>query len=387
MAYQGMTSMWNWLYRHIQPRQRRWLAAGVVAAAAVAVAGFYLNGRDSGAQSAFRLARVERGPIAAAVSASGSLNAVVTVQVGSQLSGLIKDVYADFNSEVKKDQVIAIIDPQTFQAKVNQAAAELDVARAQVLTQISSVERWRADVRNARANVAAGKAQVAKSQAARDESERDFSRKSGLVQRGFVSSADIDKSKAAFDTAAAQLAASQAEERARDAAVGATEAQLRMAEAQVVNAEATVKQREAALQQAQIDLERTVIRAPLDGVIVLRNIDVGQTVAASLQAPTLFTIAQDLRVMEVHTTVDQADIGRVRVGQSASFTVDSYPGRSFAGEVAQIRIAPQTLQNVVTYVVVISAPNPDMRLLPGMTANVRIETAQRADVLKVPNAA
>ena len=366
---------------------RRWLGAAAAAIIVLFAGGFYWGGRDDGAQAGYRFARVEKGPLVAAVYASGSLNAVVTVQVGSQLSGLIKELYVDFNAEVKKDQVIAILDPQTYEAKVNQAQAELEVARAAVLTQQASVERWRADVRSMRANFAAAQAQTAKSRALKDEAERDFTRKSGLIQRGFISSADIDKARSAFESAQAQLTASQAQERAQDATIGSAEAQLRMAEAQVINAQATVKQRAAALQQAQIDLDRTIIRAPLDGVIVLRNIDVGQTVAASLQAPTLFTIAQDLRVMEVHTTVDQADIGRIRVGQGATFTVDSYPGRTFQGDVAQIRIAPQTVQNVVTYVVVISAPNADGRLLPGMTANVRVETAQRADVLKVPNAA
>jgi HlyD family secretion protein len=375
------------MWQKIRHLDRRRLGAGAAVAVALVVGGFYLIGRDDAAQAAYRFARVEKGPLIAAVSASGTLNAVVTVQVGSQLSGLIKEIYADFNAEVKKDQVIAILDPQSFEAKVSQAQAELDVARATVLTQQASVERWRADVRNVRANFAAAQAQTVKSGALKDEAERDFARKTGLVQRGFISSADLDKSKSAFDSAAAQLNATVAQERAQEAQIGSTEAQQRMAEAQVVNAVATVKQRAAALEQAQIDLERTIIRAPLDGVIVLRNVDVGQTVAASLQAPTLFTIAQDLRIMEVHTTVDQADIGRIRVGQGATFTVDSYAGRTFTGEVAQIRIAPQTVQNVVTYVVVISAPNPDGRLLPGMTANVRIETAQRADVIKVPNAA
>jgi len=376
--------MWQSLLNRVP---RRWLVAGGAIGAAIVAGGFYMNGRDTGAHSAYRLARIERGPIAAAVSASGTVNAVVTVQVGSQLSGQIQAIYADFNSEVKKDQPVAVLDPQTFQARVNQAQAELEVAKASVLTQEASVERWRAEVRNAHAAMTVAKAQTAKSKAAKDETERDFTRKNALVQRGFISSSDIDKARSAADSAAAQLNASVAQERAQEASIGSSEAQLRMAEAGVANAMAAVKQKEAALQQSQIDLDRTIIRAPLDGVVVLRNVDVGQTVAASLQAPTLFTIAQDLRVMEVYTTVDQADIGRIRVGQNSSFTVDSYPGRTFSGQVSQIRIAPQTVQNVVTYIVVISGANPDQRLLPGMTANVRIETAERADVLKVPNSA
>jgi len=288
---------------------------------------------------------------------------------------------------VKKDQVIARIDPDTFEAKVNQTKAQVDAARASVLNQQAAVEKTRADLENARAALAAAHAQTAKSQVTVVDSNRTLGRNRDLRQRGLIAQADEDTAQATYDSAVAQLEASRAQERAQGSAVTAAEAQLRVAEAMLKNAVAQVAQNEAAQRQAQVDLDHTFIRAPVDGVVVGRTVDVGQTVAASLQAPTLFTIAQDLRNMQVDTNVDEADVGRVKVGQATTFTVDSFPGRTFAGEVVQIRKAPLVVQNVVTYDVVVSAKNPEQRLLPGMTANVRIVIDQKDGVLQVPNAA
>ena len=209
----------------------------------------------------------------------------------------------------------------------------------------------------------------------------------GLRERALIAQADVDAAQVAFDSAVAQHQASVAQEQAQASAVESATAQLEVAEAQLENARAQVGQSEAALRQAQVNLDHTIIRAPVDGVVVSRNVDVGQTVAASLQAPTLFQIAQDLTKMQVDTNVDEADVGRVRVGQAVTFTVDSFPGQTFAGDVVQVRKAPQVVQNVVTYDVVVSAPNPELTLLPGMTANVRIVTDRRENALKVPNAA
>ncbi len=332
------------------------LAAAVAAGAAF---GIYRYASNKGEEPAYRLAKVEKGPITAAVAATGTLNPVKSVLVGSQVSGQIKELYVDFNSVVKKDQVIARIDPESFELRVRQAMADLEATRATVLTQMAAVGAQRAEVSRSEVNLA--------------DVKRDYERKQMLVEKGFVSAADRDKSLAVFNGAQEQVKTARA--------------QLAVAEAQAKNAEAVVKQRESQLAQTRVDLDRTIIRAPVDGVVIKRSVDAGQTVAASLQAPELFQIAQNLREMQVEASIDEADIGRVKVDQNATFSVDSFPGRTFRGKVMQVRKAALVVQNVVTYIVVISAANPDLQLLPGMTANVRITTDQRDSVLKLPNAA
>jgi HlyD family secretion protein len=347
----------------------------------------YLATQSGGSAPKYRFGRVERGPLTAAVSASGNLAAVITVQVGSQVSGQVKALHVDFNSVVKKDQVIARIDPEIFDAKVNQASAEVEGAKATVMNQQANVERARADVENARAALVEAKAQTAKAQVAMVDMRRDFDRKTELARKELIAKSELDSAQAAHDSASAQLDSTRAKERSLAAGIGAAEAQLRVAQAQLQSAAAQVRQKEAALQQARVDLDHTTIRAPVDGVVVSRQVDVGQTVAASLQAPTLFTIAQDLTKMQVETSVDEADIGRIRLDDAATFTVDAFPGETFKGRVTQIRKAALVVQNVVTYTVVIGVENPGGRLLPGMTANVKLVVAEKPDVLKVPNAA
>jgi HlyD family secretion protein len=347
----------------------------------------YLYTQSRGSAPKYRVARLERGPLTAAVSSTGNLNAVITVLVGSQVSGQIKELTVDFNSPVRKNQVIAQIDPETFKAKVDQARAELEAAQASVLNQQAQVEKARADVENARGTHAEARAQTARSTAALIESRRDYGRKIELFNKDLIAKSDRDTAQATLDQAVAQLDASRAKEAGAAASINAAVAQLRVTEAMLQSARATVKQKQAALDQAKLDLDHSTIRSPVDGVVVSRAVDVGQTVAASLQAPTLFTIAQDLTKMQVDTSVDEADIGRVREHGQATFTVDAFPGQTFLGTVVQIRKAPQVVQNVVTYTVVVNVDNPGGRLLPGMTANVRIVTAERENVLKVPNAA
>ena len=333
------------------------LAVAVLAAAA---GGWYwYDSRSGDGEVRYRTAKVERGTIAAVVVASGTLNATTTVQVGSQISGQVKDIYADFNTTVKKDQVIARIDPSTFELRVNQARADLDSAQSAVAV--------------ARSNQAAAQAQLGQVKVNLADAQRDFERKKALVDKNYISGAELDKAKTLLDSTREQLKA--------------VEAQLQVSLAQIQSAQAAVKQRESLLKQAQVDLDRTVIRAPVDGTVILRNVDAGQTVAASLQAPVLFTIAQDLRDMQVEAAIDEADVGRLKVGMPATFAVDAFPRRNFQGDIKQIRKSPQNVQNVVSYTVVISAANPDLALLPGMTANVRISVENRADALKVPNAA
>lgn len=335
----------------------------------------------------FRFAQVERGALVSTASSTGTVTAVITVQVGSQVSGQIKELLADYNSEVRKSQVIARIDPENFEARVRQADAELAVARANVAIQRAAVEGARAELENARAALAAAEAQTEKYHIVLANAKRDLDRKRVLHEKSIISESQFEESEAAYDQAQAQLNTAQAQQQAQTSFVGSREAQLKMALAQVEHALAQVKQREAALHTSKVDLEHTVIRSPLDGVVINRSVDIGQTVAASLQAPTLFTIAQDLREMQVDTNVDEADIGRIQVGQAVTFTVDAFPEKEFIGTVEQIRKAPETIQNVVTYTVVVSARNLDQRLLPGMTANVQIVIDERQDVLKVPNAA
>jgi HlyD family secretion protein len=293
----------------------------------------------------FKTGKVERGPLTAVVSATGTLNPVVSVQVGSQVSGQIKEILVDFNSPVKLNQLIARIDPETFQYRLRQAEADVEAARAALGVQ-------QAEVMRAKANLS--------------EFERDFDRKKLLVEKNFISAAEREKAQSVLD---------------------AGRAALLVAQSQAKNSEAQVRQREAQQAQARIDLERTAIKAPVDGIVVKRSIEPGQTVAASLQSPELFVIARNLTDMQVETSIDEADVGRIRVGQKASFTVDAFAGRSFSGEVRQVRKAATVISNVVTYTVVVSAANPDLTLLPGMTANVRIVTAQKESALKVPNAA
>src|SRR6266498_3286183 len=367
-------------------RRRVWIVAlMLVLAAAASGAWFYAQSR--GSTPKFRTAKVERGPLTASVSATGTLNAVVTVQVGSQVSGQIKELFADFNSQVKRNQLVARIDPEKFLAAVAQARAQVEIVKANVLNQRALVEKTRADLSNAHAALAVAKAQTAKAQVTVVDSRRTLARNQDLKRKGFIAQADEDTAQAAYDSAVAQAEATKAQEEAQASQIRSAEAQLRVTEAQLQSAIASVVQQEAALRQAQVDLDHTEIRAPVDGVVVSRTVDVGQTVAASLQAPTLFTIAQDLMQMQVETNVDEADVGRIREGLRATFTVDSFANQNFSGEVMQVRKAPQVLQNVVTYNVVISARNPELKLLPGMTANVRLVVAQKDGVLKVPNAA
>ena len=350
-------------------------------------AGGYFLSQSRGSQGRYRLVRVERGPLIAAVSATGNLNAVITVQVGSQVSGQIKELLADFNSVVKRGQVIARIDPDVFEAKVNQARADVESARATVLNQQAQVERARADVENARAALAEAHALTAKAEVTLLDAKRDFERKSELFRKDLIAKSDLDTSQANHDSARAQLQSSRAKEGSLEAGIKSAEAQLRVAGAMLQSSQAQVKQKDAALQQALFDLDHTTIRAPVDGVVVSRAVDVGQTVAASLQAPTLFTIAQDLTKMQVETSVDEADIGRIKLDDGVTFTVDAFPGETFNGRVVQIRKAAQVVQNVVTYTVVVAVDNPGGRLLPGMTANVKVVVAEKPSVLKVVNAA
>ncbi len=291
----------------------------------------FLVAKGNGKGAEYKTAPVTKGDIKASVSASGTVNPVTTVLVGTQVSGTIKRIYVDFNSPVKKGQAIADIDPAAFQAQLDQA----------------------------RANVLAARANVAKAQATLSDSKRTLERNRQLFERDLIARGDLDTAETTFNSNEAALQASKAQ----------------------------VAQQEAAMRLAETNLRYTHIVSPVDGIVVSRAVDVGQTVAASFQTPTLFTIAEDLTKMQINTSVDEADIGKIRPNQAVDFMVDAYPEAMFKGRVDQVRIAPITVQNVVTYDVIIKVDNTDLRLKPGMTANVSIVTTERDGVLRVPNGA
>ena len=293
------------------------------------IAGYFLYKRTP--EVSYKTAKIERSTIISSVAATGNLSAVTTVQVGTQVSGTIQKLYVDYNSRVKKGQAIAEIDPSLFNA---------------------SVEQSRGNFLSAEANLQKAKVTLA-------DAERTYNRSRKLLTDGIISQGDADVSETTWQSAKAGLKA----------------------------AEGSLAQTRGSLMQAKTNLRYSIIRSPVDGVIISRSIDVGQTVAASFQTPTLFTIAQDLTKMQIEVSVDEADISRIKLDQSASFTVDSYPEQSFKGKVVQIRNAPIITQNVVTYVTVVNVDNTDLKLKPGMTANVSIEVARKDDVLKLPPAA
>jgi HlyD family secretion protein len=326
----------------VKSAKKIWIVVAIVVVALGAVAARFLTGRET---TQYFSEKVTRGDIRDVVEATGTINAVITVQVGSQVSGTIDKLYADFNSHVKKDQIIARIDPSLFEGALLQAKADLETARA---------------------NSAAAKANLEKAKAAEAQARADFERTKPLAAQGVVSQQALDVSKANEDAATAAISAAQAD---------------------LGQADAQVNQKTAAVTVAQTNLDHTIIRAPIDGVVVSRNVDIGQTVAASLQAPTLFTIAQDLTKMQVYAKTDESDVGQIKTGQPVTFKVDAFPNDQFRGRVSQIRMNATTVQNVVTYDTIIDFDNPEMKLFPGMTAYVTIPVATAADVLKVPNAA
>lgn len=334
-----------------------WAAGGAALVLIGGGAWWWVQGRTP--EVSYRTGKIERGSLQATVSASGTVNPVTQVSVGTQVSGQIKELYVDFNSEVKAGQLIALIDPETFEYRLRQTQADVDAAQAAVLT--------------AQANSAAARAAVSRAKVDVAEAQRDHERKKMLVDKQFITQSEADKAQALVNTTRESLLSA--------------EAQLGVTEAQVKSAQANVAQRQAAMAQARVDLARTRITSPVNGIVIKRAIEKGQTVAASLQSPELFVIAQNLQDMQVEASIDESDVSRIRLGQRGTFTVDAFPGQTFEGEIRQVRKAAQTVANVVTYVAVIGFSNTGGRLLPGMTANVRVVTDLRENVLKVPNAA
>jgi HlyD family secretion protein len=316
-------------------------------------------------------ARVERGTVEVNVSATGTVQAVTTVQVGSQVSGTLQWLGADFNSQVKKGQIIARLDPAIFQAQVENS-------RANVVNAQASVAAAETEINNQKANLLAAKANLEVTRVQREDAAALVKRYQEL--QNVLSGRDLEAAQAQANAAAARYEQAAAQ-------VGQIQAANASAVAKVDQAKASVAQAKAQLQQSQLNLDHSIIGSPIDGVVVSRSVDVGQTVAASLSAPTLFTIANDLTKMQVLASIDEADVGQIRQGIIANFAVDAYPGETFSGEISQLRLNAQTLQNVVTYSAVIDVTNTNLKLRPGMTANITIPVAKRENVLTVPNAA
>lgn len=330
---------------------------------------------------------IERGSVSTVVNATGTVNPLLTVDVASQLSGRIAEVLVTFNDTVEAGQTLARLDPEIYAARVSEATAALKIARINVEMQRASLVRARAAFANAKAGRVMADAQLASLQARFVDTSKQLERKLSLRRGSIASESEIGRAQAQRDSELADIQAAVAQVQMKADAIEIAEAEVGIAEANLRNAEAVVEQKQAALEQAQLDLDRTEIKTPIAGTVIKRDINPGQTVAVSLKAETLFKIAQDLSQIEVHGKVDEADIGRLREGQSTTFTVDAFPDQKFTGQVKQVRKAAEVVQNVVTYTVIVAAENPDRLLFPGMTANLRIVISQTTNDMKVPNQA
>lgn len=355
-----------------KPARKIWLYALGVLLIATAAA-FLWRTASKPAPPAWTAVPVQRGTITKTISATGKLDALTTVNVGSQVSGTVSEINVDFNTPVKNDQIIAKLDAAQLQAQLTQATANQLSATAAIQTGENAVLSADAAAQAAEFNVQRAKSVVA-------DAQRNLDLTQQMVNEGVTARRDLDTAKAALTQATAQQQQAVAQ-------WNQAKAQAQSARSQLNQAKAQAQQAAAAVQLASVNVEHTIIRAPIDGVVVARNVDVGQTVAASLQAPTLFLIAKDLRQMQVLADIDEADIGQLGPDSRVTFTVDAYPSDTFRGRIAQIRLAPQTVQNVVTYTAVVQVENPDLKLKPGMTANVTAIVAEKENVLTVPNAA
>jgi len=335
----------------------------------------------------WNLEEITEGGIRQTISATGALAAVTTVEVGCQISGILASISVDFNDTVKEGQLLARLDPSTYEAQLEQSTANLENARANERNSVAQIANLRASMLGAQADEQVGLANVRKAEVAVTDAERNYKRMKELAARKLISQSDLDSAETAFDSQKAALQAVQSQMTVYKAKQGAITAQITAAEAQHSGTLAQIRQMEALLNVSRINLGRTSIFSPIDGVVVSRKVDVGQTVAASLQAPTLFTIAKDMRHMQIETAVDEADIGKVKEGQKAVFTVDTFKGRTFKGRVVQVRLSPTVSSNVVTYSVMVMVDNDDLVLMPGMTANVDILVDDREKVVRLPSRA
>lgn len=338
-------------------------------------------------EGAYRVAKLERGNIIAAVASTGTINPISIVIVGSQLSGQVIEISADYNDSVKADQILARLNADQLRAKADAARADLAQARALARVQEANLEKNRADQMKARAAISDMAAQMRRADALVADAELTLERQQKLVSQKAATEVTLQAARTAALTQAASRDSTSAQMASAEANLSSLAADEKVTAGQLASAIASIAQREAVIRQIEVDIHNSEIRSPVNGVVVQRNIELGQTVAASLQAPTLFLVAENLENMVIYANVDETDVGRVKPGQPAPFTVNAFPGRSFEGRVQQVRLGSQTIQNVVIYTAVIAVENPDRVLLPGMTANLRVLTEQRNDVLRLPNSA
>lgn len=367
----------------------RRLSVLVLFLAAIAAGALYFVPGWNGApaEGSYRTAKADRGEVVATVSATGTINPTTTVIVGSQLSGQVVQILADYNSEVQAGQVVARLNQDQIRARLDAARADLAQMRAQKLVVEGQIEKVKAETEKAKAALADTEAQVARNEALFADADRIYQRQSDLRTRGFAADAAVDTARATRDAQQAALTSARAQVSSAKAALLGLAADLQVAQANLAAVSAQIQQREAAVRQIEVDLANSEIKSPVSGVVVQRNVELGQTVAASLQAPELFRIADDLRKMEISANIDETDIGRIKPEQRVTFTVNAFPGRTFEGVVKQVRLGSQNVQNVVIYTTIVSIDNPQRELLPGMTANLRIETERRDNVIRIPNAA
>lgn len=345
------------------------------------------NTSDSGENSQrYRSERVQRGPIIASVSATGTVTPTTTVIVGSQLSGQAVEILADYNTEVKAGQIMARLNRDTLTAKHDAARADLASAKAARQLSDAQSEKTRADIRRAEAQMNDMQAQSQRADALLADAEATFERQKSLKARGIATEVTMQSATTQRSTQISAKRSAEAQIASSSAQIAALQADLKIVEAQKLSGDAQIAKTEAQVRQIEVDLANSEIRSPVDGVVIQRNVELGQTVAASLSSPTLFLVAQNLRLIEIYVNVDESDVGRVKPGQEVEFTVNAYAARTFSGKVKQIRLGSQTVQNVVIYTTIVEVPNEDMALLPGMTANLRIFTERKPDVLRVSNA-
>jgi HlyD family secretion protein len=363
-----------------------WVFGFLVVAGA---AGFVLwRPAGGGASDApYRLASVDRGPITASVRATGTLNPVTTVLVGSQMSGQVVEILADYNTPVREGQVVARLYSEQIKSRRDAALADLAQARAERDTKSAQIDKARSALLRSEAQAADWVAQRDRARAQLAEAQRNLERQTELTARSVGTQNALEQAGTQLDIQRANLASAEAQIASNRAEMVGLKADIALAEGSLKSSEAAILQRQAKLRDIEIDLARTEIKSPVGGVVVKRDIELGQTVAASLSAPTLFTIAQDLREIDIYANIDEADVGRLKADQKVAFTVNAYPNRTFDGVVRMVRLSAQTVQNVVTYTAVISVRNRDQALLPGMTANLQIVTDERENALRVPNAA
>jgi len=369
-------------------KQMKWKALIIIAIVAIValILGVTYFSSSKKVQG-FRTQTVEKGSLEKMVTATGTLEAVTQIEVGSQISGTIQSIYVDYNSKVKKGQLIAQIDPRNYESQLLQAKASLEAAKADVKSAEASLSSAKANYSKTEATIASAKANAVKAKSLMENSRRNYDRYKQLRLKELISQSELEDAATDYESARSVYDSAEADINSAKASLEAAKAAIASAETQILTAKAAQARSQESVSQAALNLSYTRIVAPVNGTVISKEVEVGQTVAASLSAPTLFVIAEDLAKMQVVANIDEADVGQVKEGQKVSFTVDAYPDQEFKGIVKQVRTEPVTQSNVVTYEGLILVDNPNLELKPGMTANISFVVDERTDTLTVPNAA